>query len=170
MTDTLPQSAQTLLAHDRHYRISQARWLEEQRQLAATRGRLLRIALDDTSIATMSNLLRVNTARLYQIIQSRGYAPTRDFPATPEDAQVVVTSKLSHLTQDTTWGELRRSISPHLARVLRMAWHKDWERAYCDAGLDPQLVEDDFMKGPISRWWFHLAPQTIEDGLHVKVQ
>ena len=171
MTQTLPESVDRYVRYDRLTRVHHSRFLEEQRRLATARGPLLRQALDDTSLNVMKDAANVSMGRLYQLMASKGWTPTRDKPATPLEAVVVPRADgKSRIAEEATWDQLRRSVSPSLARVLRMQWQEEWDQVFVDAGLDPAALSDEHMKGPISWWWFHIAPQTIEAAFHVNVE
>lgn len=169
MTQALPESVDRYVRHDRRTRVHHSHFLEEQRRLVTARGLLLRQALDDTSLNVMMDAADVSMGRLYQLMANKGWTPTKDKPATPVEAKITPVAG-SRLTEQVTWDQLRRKMSPDLARVLRTQWQKEWNQVFVAAELDPATLNVEHMKGPHSRWWFHIAPQTIEAAFHVNVE
>lgn len=168
MTYQNTESVVNYLELDRSYRIAHARWVEEQRRYVTTRGKLLRQAIDDTNIATMTDAANVSTSRLYQLMDIRGRKATAEDPATPLDARLDPVSG-SQLSIPTSWGVLRTKLVLEHSDMLLHQWFTDWQTAFSDAGLDPDTLDHSHLHGRFDRWWFHLAPQTIEAGLRVRI-
>src|SRR5699024_5677900 len=102
----------------------------------------------DTSLNVMMDAANVSMNRLYQLMANKGWTPTPDKPATPLEALVVPRADgKSRIAEGATWGQLRRTLNPNLARVLRMQWQEEWDQVFVDAGLDPATLNDEHMKG-----------------------